>query len=57
MVDALEPAVEELRQGVASGMKLKEAFENAALKAAEAAGVSEQLFGQRILLFFSCEDA
>jgi phosphoenolpyruvate---glycerone phosphotransferase subunit DhaL len=37
MVDALEPAVEELSRGVASGMKLKEMFEKAALKAAEGA--------------------
>jgi dihydroxyacetone kinase-like protein len=37
MVDALEPAVEALREGVESSLKLNKMFEKAALKSAEGA--------------------
>jgi len=37
MVDALEPAVDELRRGMETGLILKEMFQKAALKAAEGA--------------------
>jgi len=37
MVDALEPAVEELKRGLAKGLTLKAMFQNAALQAAQGA--------------------
>ena len=37
MVDALEPAVDELKRGLEKGLTLKEMFQNAALKAAQGA--------------------
>jgi dihydroxyacetone kinase-like protein len=37
MVDALEPAVDELKRGLAKGLPLNEMFQNASLKAAQGA--------------------
>jgi dihydroxyacetone kinase-like protein len=37
MVDALEPAVDELKRGLAKGLPLREMFQNASLKAAQGA--------------------
>lgn len=43
LVDALEPAVDELRRGIQAGLKLKELFQNAARQAAEGAETTKTM--------------